>query len=281
MNNRSKRQGGAGRRSSRRHRAHPGAVRERARDVQPLRDGVPHSHQGGRVPVSRLSGRSRPERSGRDHQLGRRGVRHARSPLGRGRAARVGTEVRDRLSRQPPAGRDHALLRRKVPQRQRSLPDDGGLRLRGRGGQDHRRARVPDRAVSPMPSSRPCRTPRRQRSRSSFRPRTGAALTLEVVTRPHRFRRRALPDQRRDRRDRAPRHRGGAPEKRGAGPGTRRRAGGGDGRRARRRLDRAGSGVPRGARQSNGAGAVARRQRAEPVEDGGRPDARPATSACS
>ena len=31
-----------------------------------------------------------------------------------------------------------------------------------------------DRAVSRMPSSRPCRRPRRQRSRSCFRPRTGA-----------------------------------------------------------------------------------------------------------
>ncbi len=57
-----------------------------------------------------------------------------------------------------------------------------GYRVRRRRRQDHRRARVPDHRNIARPSSRLCRTPRRHCSRSSSRPRTGAPLTLEVVS---------------------------------------------------------------------------------------------------
>ena len=91
------------------------------------------------------------------------------------------------------------------------------------------------------------------------RPRTGALLTSADRQRAHRLRRRAVPGQRGDRRDRAARDRGGAATERGAGARARRRAGGADGRGAGGRLDRARSRLPRDARQPGRARAAAQR----------------------
>ena len=79
--------------------------------------------------------------------------------------------------------------------------------------------------------------------------------------RPDRPGRRALSGDRRDRRDGAPRGRGGFATERGAGPRACRRAGGPHGGRARGRLDRAGTRMPRSARQPRRTGVFKLRAR--------------------
>ena len=160
---------------------------------------------------------------------------------GRGRAARVRAEVRDGLSPQSAADGDHAPVGRHVPERQRRVPEDDRLRPRRRGRQDHRRARASGPPSSATRSSRPLRSARPPALEIPYRTKDGRALTLAIVSARIDFGGEPLPDQRRDRRDRAPRDRGRVATERGAGPRARRRARGADGRRARRGVDRAGS----------------------------------------
>ena len=135
------RQGGAGRRSSRRQSRDAAAVRTRARHLQPLRARVSDSDPEGSVPVPRLSNSARPRPGRRHHELDGCGVRHARPPAGRGGAARIGGEVRDRLSPQSATDGDHQPRRRDLSERQRRLPQDDRFFPRGGAGQEHRRAR--------------------------------------------------------------------------------------------------------------------------------------------
>ena len=119
------------------------------------------------------------------------------------------------------------------------------------------------------------------RAEIPYRTKDGRALTLLHRQRAHRFRRRALPGQRGDRRDRAARDRGRGAAERGAGARARRRAGGADGRGARRRLDRAGPRLPRDARQPDRARAACAATRGRTCRR--RPPIRPprGTSRCS
>ena len=162
---------------------------------------------------------------------------------------------------QSAADGDHPPRRRDVPERQRRVLEADGVFPRRGGRQERRRARHLD-----APSSGPGRCAALAQSATTevevpYRTKDGRPLTLVGRQRPHRLRRRALPGQRGDRRDRAARDRGRAAAERGAGARARRRARGADGRGAGRRLDRAGPRLPRGARQSHRARAAAQRRR--------------------
>ncbi len=105
------------------------------------------------------------DQDGVHHEVGGRGLRHARSPPGRGGASRIRAQFRGGGPPQSTADSDHAYRRRRLPERQRRILEADRVfarrgdwkKRRHAGHLDRGAARRPGRALA-LPRRRPRRS---------------------------------------------------------------------------------------------------------------------------